>query len=72
MDENELFKKIYIYIHKPWRSKRTRRSKSRWIDEVEEDARKLGCTNWLTTAQDRSHWRYLLEKAKAHLGLYSR
>jgi len=27
--------------------------KSRWVDEVEEDARKLFCRNWLAAAQDR-------------------
>jgi hypothetical protein len=30
--------------------------KSRWIDGVEEDARKLGCRNWQTDAQDRGRW----------------
>ena len=43
--------------------------KSRWIDRVEEDARKLGCRNWLADAQDRCHWWHLLEEAKAHPGL---
>ena len=27
--------------------------KSRWLDGVEEDARKLVCRNWLASAQDR-------------------
>jgi len=43
--------------------------KSRWIDEVEEDARKLGCRNWLAAAQDRGHWWHMLEEAKAYPGL---
>ena len=30
-----------------------------------EDVRKLGCSNWLTAAQDRGHWRHMLEEAKA-------
>ena len=39
------------------------------IDEVEEDARKLGCRNWMVAAQDRGHWRHMLEEAKACPGL---
>jgi hypothetical protein len=45
------------------------RPKSRWIDGVEEDARKLGCRNWRADIQDRGRWRHLLEEAKAHSGL---
>jgi hypothetical protein len=26
------------------------------IDEVEDEARKLGCRKWLAAAQDRGHW----------------
>jgi len=36
---------------------------------VEEDARKLGCGNWLADAQDRDCWRHMLEETKAHPGL---
>ena len=44
MGENELPKKI-LWANpggQGWRG----RPKSRWIDGVEEDARKLGCRNW--------------------------
>jgi hypothetical protein len=47
------------------------RPKSRWIDRVEEDTRKLGCRKWRADAQDRGHWRHLFEEVKAHPGLYS-
>ena len=43
--------------------------KSRWIDRIEEDARKLACRNWLADAQDSSRWRHLLEEAKANPGM---
>jgi len=45
------------------------RLKSRRIDRVQEDARKLGSGNWLAGVQDRGWWRHLLEEAKAHPGL---
>jgi hypothetical protein len=44
------------------------RPKSRWIDGVEEDARK-DYRNWRADAQDRGRWRHLLEEANAHQGL---
>jgi hypothetical protein len=42
--------------------------KSRWIDRVEEDARKMGCKNWPTAAQDRRFWLHMLDKAKVTQG----
>ena len=58
MDENELPKKI------PWTNPGGQRGrggpKSRWIDGVEEDARKLGCRNWRAASQDSGRWRHLL------------
>jgi hypothetical protein len=45
--------------------------KSRRIDRVEEDTRKIGCRNWQVDAHDRERWRHLLEEVKAHPGLYS-
>jgi hypothetical protein len=42
---------------------------SRWNDGIEEEARKLGCRNWLADVQDKGPWRHLLEEAKVHSGL---
>jgi hypothetical protein len=39
------------------------------IHRIEEDAKKMGCRNWLENAQDRGCWQHLLEEAKAHPGL---
>jgi hypothetical protein len=65
MDENELPKKICTNSG----GQRGRgRPKSRWIDGIEEDAKKLGSRNWLMAAQHRS----LFEEAKTHQRLYSR
>jgi len=56
-------------MNKPGGQRGRGRQKSRWIDGVEKDVRKLGCRNWLATAQDRGSWRNFLEKIKAHSGL---
>jgi hypothetical protein len=63
MNDNELPKKI-LGRHPGGRVRGF--LKSRWIDGVEEDARKLACRNWRADAHDRGSWRHLLEEAKAH------
>ena len=69
-DENELLKNI-VWTN-PGRNQGRGRMKSRCIDEVEEDKRKLSSRNWRAVVQDRGRWRHSLEEAKAHPGLYSR
>jgi hypothetical protein len=41
----------------------------RWVDEVEDDTRRLGCRNWKTAAQERDGWRKIVEEAKVHHGM---
>lgn len=67
MHDNELPKKI-LWTNRGGQRER-KRPNSRWTDEVQEDARNLGCRNWRVDAEDRGRWRHLLEKAKAHLGV---
>jgi len=66
MDKNELPKKI---VDKPWKSTKTSRPKSRWIDGVEDRRKELGCRIWLAFAHDRGRWRHFLEETKNHPGL---
>jgi len=58
MDENELPRKI-LWTN-PGGQRGRGRPKSRWINGVEEVARKLDCRNWRADAQDRSRWRRFL------------
>jgi len=50
MDENKLPKNI-LWI-RPGGQRGCGQPKSKWIDVVEEDAKKLGCRNWQAGAQD--------------------
>jgi hypothetical protein len=59
MDEKELPKKI-LWTN-PGGNQGRGRLKSRWIEGVEEDTRRLGCRNCRAVVQDREHWRHLLE-----------
>ena len=67
MDDNELTKKI-LWTN-PGGQRGRGRPKSRWIDGVEEDTRKLGCRIWRADGQDGGSRRHLFEEAKAHPGL---
>jgi hypothetical protein len=51
MDNNELAKKV-LWTN-PGGQRGRGRSKSKWIERVEEDARKLGWRNWRADVQDR-------------------
>jgi hypothetical protein len=70
MDENEFPKKI-LWTN-PGVQQGRGQPKSRWIDRVDEDIRKLGCRNWRADAQDRGRWRHLREEDKDHSGLQRR
>jgi hypothetical protein len=45
------------------------RPKKRWINDVEQDLRKLGIRNWRSRAGDRQQWRAVVREAKVHPGL---
>jgi hypothetical protein len=39
----------------------------RWIDDVEDDLRKLGVKRWKAKALDREEWASIIREAKAKL-----
>jgi hypothetical protein len=47
-------------IHK----KTSRKTKSRWEDDVREDLKKMKLIKWVYQAQDRFKWKAIVEKAK--------
>jgi len=44
-----------------------RRPRLRWINDVEDDLRKLGVKRWRTKALDREEWASIIREAKAKL-----
>jgi hypothetical protein len=38
----------------------------RWEDDVRNDLRKMGATNWKQTTQERKKWKEIIEQAKTH------
>jgi hypothetical protein len=50
---------------KLYATRRRGRLKTRWLDDVSTDLRKMGINEW----RDREAWRRIVMEAKAHPGL---
>jgi hypothetical protein len=48
---------------------KTQSPKTRWLDDVSTDLRKMGINEWKDRAWDREAWRSIGMEAKAHPGL---
>jgi hypothetical protein len=57
-----LFGKLYA-------TRRRGRPKTRWLDDVSTDLRKMGINECKDRASDREAWRLIVMEAKAHPGL---
>jgi hypothetical protein len=54
---------------KLYAARRRERPKTRWLDDVSTDLRKMGINEWRDRARDREVWRCIVMGAKAHPGL---
>jgi hypothetical protein len=50
-------------------TKRKRRPRKRWIDDVKQDLRTMGVRGLRTRARDQQEWRRVIREVKVHPGL---
>jgi hypothetical protein len=46
-----------------------RQNRRRWMDQVEEDLKRMKITGWRVKAEDRKEWSRIAEQTKTHPGL---
>ena len=67
MDTTRVVKKVTEW--EPRSSRPVRRPKLRWLDQVEEDLKKMKVRNWKEKCKDRRLWNEIVKQAKTHQGL---
>jgi hypothetical protein len=55
-----------IYKWKPYATKLKGRPRVRWEDDVRNDLRKTGVSNWKQRTQERKQWKEIIEQDKTH------
>jgi hypothetical protein len=53
----------------PYKTRPARRPKLRWMDQVEEDLKRMEIIGWRAKVEDRQEWNRIVEQTKTHLGL---
>jgi len=69
MSEERVVKRLYQ--NTPEGSRSVGRPRLRWMDDVREDLRRMGVTNWRIRAHRRDDWKMVMKEAKVLHGLYS-
>jgi hypothetical protein len=66
MSEDRVIKKLYM--SKPEGRRRVGRPKMQWLDDIEEDLRKMGISGWRGKARRRDEWKFVLREVKVLQG----
>jgi hypothetical protein len=67
MPEERVVKKSFT--GQPGGSRRKGRPRLRWVDDLEEDLKKIGIRGWIRMAEDREGWRQAIAEVQALQGL---
>ena len=53
----------------PYKTRPVGRPMLRWMDQVEEDLRRMKIVGWRAKVEDRQEWNRIVEQTETHLGL---
>ena len=53
----------------PYKTRPVGRPRLRWMDQVEEDLKRMKIIGWRVKAEDRQEWRRIVEQTNTHPGL---
>ena len=67
MDTTRTVKKLTEW--EPCSSRPVGRARLRWLDQVEEDLKKMKVRNWREKCKDRRLWNKIVKQAETHQGL---
>jgi len=67
MSEERVVKRLYQ--NTPEESRSVGRPRLRWVDDVREDQRRMGVTNWRIGAHRRDEWKLAVKEAKVLQGM---
>jgi transcription termination factor 2 len=67
MEDSRMPKRVMR--EKIYTSRKRGRPKVRWLNDVQEDLRKLGIEGWRRKVQNRDQWRRIAQEAKVQVGL---
>jgi len=59
----------WLHQNTPEGSRSVGRPRLRWMDDVREDLRRMGVTNWRIRAHRRDEWKMVVKEAKVLQGL---
>jgi hypothetical protein len=62
MPEERMVKRVCKW--KPMLTRPLGRPKNRWEDDIRNDIKKMKMRNWTSCIQDRSKWKFYVEKGK--------
>jgi hypothetical protein len=67
MEKRRTIRKITEWT--PCKARSVERPRLRWMDQVEEDLKRMRITGWKVRAEDREEWSRIVEQTKTHPGL---